>query len=233
MLEIKANCTYIRFSSMIVESQKWRNRMENQIYGYIRVSSKDQNEDRQRLALHEFGVRDGNIFMDKKSGKDFDRPGYKKVMQMLQPGDTLVIKSIDRLGRNYNEILEQWRILTKEKNVEIVVLDMPLLDTLKGRDLTKTLIADIVLQLFSYVAETEREFIRSRQREGIEAAKARGVKFGRKEKQMPEAFDEIYEEWLSGKLSARSAAKKLNVSRQTFQKWTEQAGQKSTRYQPP
>ena len=136
--------------------------MCNKTYGYIRVSSKDQNEDRQRIAMHDAGVSDSNIFMDKLSGKDFDRPGYKRVVRKLKPGDTLFVKSIDRLGRNYDEILEQWRVITKEKQAAIVVLDMPLLDTRQGRDLTGTLIADIVLQLLSYVAQTEREFIRQR-----------------------------------------------------------------------
>ena len=137
--------------------------MENQMYGYIRVSTREQNEDRQVIAMREFGVPDSNMVTDKQSGKDFARPGYRRLLRKLKPGDTLVLKSIDRLGRNYDEILEQWRLLTKEKHVEIVVLDMPLLDTRQGRDLMGTLIADIVLQLLSYVAQTEREFIRQRQ----------------------------------------------------------------------
>ena len=149
-------------------------------YGYIRVSTKEQNEDRQMIAMREFGVVDRHIILDKQSGKDFQRPGYCWLIQKLKAGDTLVIKSIDRLGRNYDEILEQWRLLTKEKQVSIVVLDMPLLDTRKGRDLTGVLIADIVLQLLSYVAQTEREFNRQRQAEGIAAAKARGIRFGRR-----------------------------------------------------
>ena len=152
--------------------------MTGKIYGYIRVSSKEQNEDRQRIAMQEFGVPENCVFMDKQSGKDFDRPGYKRLMQKLKPDDTLVIKSIDRLGRNYDEILEQWRLLTKEKQIAIVVLDMPLLDTRQGRDLTGVLIADIVLQLLSYVAQTEREFNHQRQAEGIAAAKARGSTSG-------------------------------------------------------
>ena len=147
--------------------------MEHRLYGYIRVSSKDQNEGRQRIAMREAGVEDRYIFLDKQSGKDFDRPGYKRALKRLKPGDTLIIKSIDRLGRNYEEILEQWRIITKEKRADVVVLDMPLLDTRQGRDLTGTLIADIVLQLLSYVAQTEREFIRQRQAEGIAAAKGK------------------------------------------------------------
>lgn len=150
------------------------------IYGYVRVSTKEQNEDRQMIAMGEFGVEAGHIILDKQSGKDFERPGYRRLLRKLKTGDTLVIKSIDRLGCNYDEILEQWRLLTKEKQVAIVVLDMPLLDTRQGRDLTGVLIADIVLQLLSYVAQTEREFNRQRQAEGIAAAKARGVHFGRK-----------------------------------------------------
>ena len=137
--------------------------MQEQTYGYVRVSSRDQNEDRQVIAMAAFGIASSNIICDKQSGKDFERPGYRKLMKKLQPGDTLVIKSIDRLGRNYDEILEQWRVLTKERQIAIVVLDMPLLDTRQGRDLTGTLIADIVLQLLSYVAQTEREFIHQRQ----------------------------------------------------------------------
>ena len=155
-------------------------------YGYVRVSTKEQNEDRQIVAMREFGIKEGNIILDKQSGKDFERPGYRRLVRRLKAGDTFVIKSIDRLGRNYDEILEQWRLLTKEKLVDIVVLDMPLLDTRQGRDLTGVLIADIVLQLLSYVAQTEREFNRQRQAEGIAAAKARGVHFGRKFKRSEE-----------------------------------------------
>ena len=160
-------------------------------YGYIRVSTKEQNEDRQLIAMREFGIAYEDIIVDKQSGKDFDRPGYKKLMKKLKAGDTLVIKSIDRLGRNYDEILEQWRHITKEKHVGIVVLDMPLLDTRQGRDLTGVLIADIVLQLLSYVAQTEREFNRQRQAEGIAVAKARGVHFGRNFKDRGENYDAI------------------------------------------
>ena len=193
--------------------------MEEKVYGYIRVSSRDQNEDRQKIAMREFGISDGFVFMDKQSGKDFERPGFKRLMRKIKPGDTLVIKSIDRLGRNYEEILDQWRFLTKDKQVAIVVLDMPLLDTRQGRDLTGTLIADIVLQLLSYVAQTEREFIRQRQAEGIAAAKARGVKFGRKPMEKPLNFPSICLEWKSGHLSARAAAKQLGISHRTFIKW--------------
>lgn len=194
--------------------------MDNATYGYIRVSSRDQNEDRQIIAMHEFGVPADRVFMDKQSGKDFDRPGYRQLMRKLKPDDTLVIKSIDRLGRNYEEILDQWRFITKEKRVAIVVLDMPLLDTRQGRDLTGTLIADIVLQLLSYVAQTEREFIRQRQAEGIAAAKARGVKFGRRPIKRPANFEAVRTEWQGGHMSARQAAERLGVTHRTFLKWT-------------
>lgn len=193
--------------------------MQKQTYGYIRVSSREQNEDRQRIAMRNFGVPDGNVILDKQSGKDFERPGYQRLLKKLKPVDTLVIKSIDRLGRNYDEILEQWRLITKVKGASIVVLDMPLLDTRRDRDLTGALIADIVLQLLSYVAQTEREFILQRQAEGIAAAKAKGVKFGRKPLEIPTAFGELKTAWESGDISARSAAKILNISHQTFLKW--------------
>lgn len=189
-------------------------------YGYIRVSTKDQNEDRQRIALIDAGVQPKNIILDKQSGKDFNRPGYRRLCKKVKPGDTLFIKSIDRLGRNYNEILEQWRYLTKEKQIAIVVLDMPLLDTRKGRDLTGELISDIVLQLLSYVAQTEREFIRQRQAEGIAAAKARGVHFGWKPMERPAEFETVYGLWSTGEISARKAAARIGVSHQTFLKWT-------------
>lgn len=189
------------------------------LYGYIRVSTKDQNEDRQKLAMFDFGVSEKNLYMDKQSGKDFERPGYQKLMRKIKPGDTLVIKSIDRLGRNYEEILEQWRTITRDKKAAIVVLDMPLLDTRQGRDLTGTLIADIVLQLLSYVAQTEREFIRQRQAEGIAAAKARGVHMGRAPMEIPEEFTPVYDQWKRGEISGRGAAKKLGVAQHTFTKW--------------
>ena len=195
--------------------------MCNKTYGYIRVSSKDQNEDRQRIAMHDAGVSDSNIFMDKLSGKDFDRPGYKRVVRKLKPGDTLFVKSIDRLGRNYDEILEQWRVITKEKQAAIVVLDMPLLDTRQGRDLTGTLIADIVLQLLSYVAQTEREFIRQRQAEGIAAAKANGVRFGRRPMEKPAEFESVKQLWAEGNMSARAASQQLGVAHKTFLKWVQ------------
>ncbi len=193
--------------------------MSQNVYGYIRVSSKDQNEDRQRIAIREFGVQDCRVFMDKQSGKDFERPGYQTLMRRIKPADTLVIKSIDRLGRNYEEIMEQWRIITKEKQAAIVVLDMPLLDTRQGRDLAGTLIANIVLQLLSYVAQTEREFIRQRQAEGIAAAKARGVKFGRKPAERPKEFTDLRCEWKNGQISARKAAVQLGITHRTFLKW--------------
>ncbi|NBI12028.1 recombinase family protein [Colidextribacter sp. OB.20] len=193
--------------------------MNQKVYGYIRVSSKDQNEDRQRVAMREFGVQDRYVFMDKQSGKNFERPGYQTLIRKIKPADTLVIKSIDRLGRNYEEILEQWRILTKEKQAAIVVLDMPLLDTRQGKDLTGMLIADIVLQLLSYVAQTEREFIRQRQAEGIAAAKARGVKFGRKPTERPKEFADLRYAWENGQISARNAAIQLGITHRTFLKW--------------
>ena len=195
------------------------NENTGKLYGYIRVSTKEQNEDRQRLAMHEFGISDRELYMDKQSGKDFERPNYKRLIRKLKPGDTLVIKSIDRLGRNYEEILEQWRIITREKKAAIVVLDMPLLDTRQGRDLTGTLIADIVLQLLSYVAQTEREFIRQRQAEGIAAAKARGTHMGRFPMEIPEGFPMVYEQWKRGEVSGRGAARLLGVAQHTFTKW--------------
>lgn len=193
--------------------------MQATSYGYIRVSTKEQNEDRQRIALQKAGVLEQNIVLDKQSGKDFNRPGYQQLYQKMKPGDVLFVKSIDRLGRNYNEILEQWRILTKERRIFIVVLDMPLLDTRRGQDLMGELISDIVLQLLSYVAQTEREFIRQRQAEGILAAKARGVRFGRPPIPKPPEFDQVFSQWRSGALSARKAAKVLGVTHNTFQKW--------------
>lgn len=188
-------------------------------YGYVRVSSRDQNEERQIIAMHEFGVDDKQIYMDKQSGKDFERPQYRKLMRKMKTGDTLVIKSIDRLGRNYDEILVQWRFITKQKQVAIVVLDMPLLDTRQNRDLTGTLIADIVLQLLSYVAQTERDFIKQRQKEGIAAAKARGVQFGRTPMERPADYDQIKTLWLQEKISAREAGRQLGITHKTFLRW--------------
>lgn len=191
-------------------------------YGYIRVSTKEQNEERQMVAMREFGIKDSDVVLDKQSGKDFERPGYRRLIRKLKAGDTLVIKSIDRLGRNYEEILEQWRLLTKEKLVDIVVLDMPLLDTRQGRDLTGVLIADIVLQLLSYVAQTEREFNRQRQAEGIAAAKAKGVHFGRKFKDRGENYETVMAAWRRGEISGRVAAKELGVAHGTFQRWSKE-----------
>ena len=188
-------------------------------YAYIRVSSKEQNEERQRSAMREYGVPAENIILDKQSGKDFERQGYKKLLKKLRPGDTLIIKSIDRLGRNYHEILEQWRILTKEKRAAIVVLDMPLLDTRQNRDLTGVLIADIVLQLLSYVAETARKFIRQRQAEGIAAARARGCNLGRRPKERPQEFEAVKAAWKNGEISARCAARYLKINHMTFKRW--------------
>lgn len=188
----------------------------SRVFGYIRVSSRDQNEERQHIAMDQFGVPHKNRYLDKLSGKDFCRPAYQRLVRRLRPGDVLVVKSIDRLGRNYDEILEQWRHITKEKQAAIVVLDMPLLDTRQGRDLTGTLIADIVLQLLSYVAQTERENIRQRQAEGIAAAKARGVRFGHPPIPMPPQFEELRRRWQRGEISSRQAGKLLGVSYQTF-----------------
>ncbi len=199
--------------------------MKGKTYGYARVSTKDQNLDRQLCALREFGIPEKQIFREKLSGRDFDRPVYQKLLKKLKPGDTLVIKSIDRLGRNYEEIIEQWRIITKEKQVTIVVLDIPLLSNVReGKDLTHMLISDIVLQLMSYMAQMEREFIHQRQAEGIAAARAKGVRFGRKPKEKPYDFPLVFDQWKMGKLSARKAAKKLQVSRGTFMKWTRETG---------
>ena len=174
------------------------------------------------IAMHDFGVDEQNVFVEKQSGKDFNRPKYKRLLRKLIAGDTLVIKSIDRLGRNYDEIIEQWRIITKEKQAAIVVLDMPLLDTRQGRDLTGTLIVDIVLQLLSYVAQTEREFIKRRQAEGIAAAKAKGVHFGVKPMEKPLDYEMYFARWKRGEISARAAAKALNVTHPTFLKWTKE-----------
>ena len=192
-----------------------------QTYGYVRVSTKEQNEDRQLVAMRDFGVLDETIFMDKLSGKDFKRPAYRRLLKKLRPGDTLIIKSIDRLGRDYGEILEQWRIITKEKQSSIVVLDIPLLDTRqKERDLTGTFIADLVLQILSYVAQTERELIRQRQAEGITAAQARGVTFGRPPLERPAMFHMVYEAWKRREISAREAGRRLGINYKTFLSWT-------------
>ena len=186
------------------------------IYGYIRVSSKDQNEDRQRIALAEAGVRDRNIFGDKQSGKDFNRPQYKKLLKKLKEDDLLYVKSIDRLGRNYEQIQEQWRVITKEKRVDIVVLDMPLLDTRRGKDLMGTFLSDIVLQVLSFVAENERVSIRQRQAEGIAAAKAKGVKFGRPALPLPDNFHRVHKAWRNHEMTLAEAAKACHMPVSTF-----------------
>lgn len=190
--------------------------MNSRIFGYIRVSSVGQNEDRQQIALQQAGVPQKNIYLDKQSGKDFNRPQYKKMLQKLKKDDLLYIKSIDRLGGNYEEILQQWRSLTKEKGVDIVVLDMPLLDTRRGKDLMGTFLSDIVLQVLSFVAENERSNIRQRQAEGIAAAKARGVRFGRPPKPLPENFQDIYCRWKAGEITGVAAAKECGMPLATF-----------------
>ena len=186
------------------------------LYGYIRVSTREQNEDRQILALKELSIPEKNLFIDKQSGKDFERPQYRKMVRKLKKDDLLYIKSIDRLGRNYSEILEQWRILTKEKGIDIVVLDMPLLDTRRGKDLMGTFLSDIVLQVLSFVAENERSNIRQRQAEGIAAAKARGVRFGRPPAPLPENFHHLYQQWKNGKITGTAAAKECGMPLATF-----------------
>ncbi|MCI8525185.1 MAG: recombinase family protein [Oscillospiraceae bacterium] len=188
-------------------------------YGYLRVSTREQNEERQRIALEKFGISVERMYLDKQSGKDFARPAYRRLLRRLRPGDLLVLPSIDRLGRNYHEILEQWRLLTKKMRVGIVVLDMPLLDTRREQGLTETLITDIVLQLLSYVAQSERELLRSRQEAGIAAAKARGVQFGRRAMPRPPGFEARCHAWRSGHLTSRQAAACLGVSQTTFLKW--------------
>lgn len=186
------------------------------IYGYIRVSSRDQNEDRQLLALREVGVTEDMIYLDKQSGKDFERPNYKRLLRRLQQDDLLYIKSIDRLGRNYDEILQQWRIITKDKGVDIVVLDMPLLDTRRGKDLMGTFLSDIVLQVLSFVAENERTNIRQRQAEGIAAARARGVRFGRPLRPLPANFHSVYRRWKQGEITGTAAARECDMPLATF-----------------
>ena len=186
------------------------------VYGYIRVSSKDQKEDRQQIALKEVGVEKQNIYTDKQSDKDFNRPQYKKMLRKLKKDDLLYIKSIDRLGGNYEEILQQWRILTKEKGVDIVVLDMPLLDTRRGKDLMGTFLSDIVLQVLSFVAENERTNIKQRQAEGIAAAKAQGIKFGRPPLPLPDNFYEVHKAWRSKKITLKQAAAACNMPVGTF-----------------
>ena len=181
------------------------------IYGYVRVSTKEQNEDRQMIAMREMGVPEKNIYMDKQSGKDFERPQYRRLVRHMKKDDLLYIKSIDRLGRNYEEIQNQWRLLTKEKGVDICVIDMPLLDTRRGKDLVGTFLSDIVLQVLSFVAENERTNIRQRQAEGIAAAKARGVRFGRPPAPLPPNFHDVYQRWRQGTITGTAAAKECGM----------------------
>ena len=194
---------------------------EGRTYGYIRVSTREQNEDRQRIAMKECGIPESNVYSDKQSGKDFDRPGYKEVIGKLQKGDTLVIKSLDRLGRNFDEILEQWRLIAVEKQAGIIILDIPLLGDL-NKDLMGRVVAQLMLTLMSYMAETERINIRQRQAEGIEAARLRGVKLGRRPKEILPGFEELYRKWVEGTCSARLAAKTLGISSHTFRKWADE-----------
>ena len=193
-----------------------KNMEDINIYGYMRVSSKEQNEDRQKIALTEIGVPENNIYMDKQSGKDFERTQYKRLLRKLNENSVLYIKSIDRLGRNYGELNEQWRIITKEKKADIVVIDMPLLDTRREKNLLGTFISDVVLALLSYVAENERTNIKQRQAEGIAAAKARGVKFGRPPLPIPQNFYQMHKDWRAGKITIEEAAKACNMCPKTF-----------------
>ena len=186
------------------------------IFGYIRVSTKEQNEDRQFIALNEYNVPEKNIYMDKQSGKDFDRKQYKRMLRAVKENDLIIIKSIDRLGRNYTEILEQWRMITKIKKADIFVIDMPILDTRRGKDLMGTFLSDIVLQVLSFVAENERDNIKQRQAEGIAAAKAKGVKFGRPPKELPANFTSVYKKWINKELSVKEAAKACDMPTTTF-----------------
>lgn len=205
-------------------------------YGYARVSTRNQNEARQITALIEAGVDNSNIVIDKQSGKDFNREGYQDLLSRLTEGDVLIVKSLDRLGRNYEEILNEWRAITKEKRADIVIIDMPLLDTRSNRDLIGLLISDIVLQLLSYVAHTEREAIRQRQAEGIAIAKDKGVRLGRKPMKRPPEYESIKRQWKAGKISARAAASRLGITHRTFLNWIEKderSGYKGTLLYPP
>lgn len=186
------------------------------VFGYIRVSTKEQNEDRQLIALNEYNVPEKNIYMDKQSGKDFDRKQYKRMLKSVKENDLIIIKSIDRLGRNYAEILEQWRMITKIKKADIFVIDMPVLDTRRGKDLMGTFLSDIVLQVLSFVAESERDNIKQRQAEGIAAARAKGVKFGRPPKELPPNFMSVYKKWINKELSVKEAAEACNMPMTTF-----------------
>lgn len=209
--------------------------MNTNVYGYVRVSCKDQNEARQMHAMAEHKIPPGHIYMDKQSGKDFERPQYKRLLRKLKKGDLLIVHSIDRLGRNYDEILEQWRIITKEKQADIFVLDFPLLDTRSRSgdgDLTGRFISDLVLQTLAYVAQKERESIRQRQAEGIAAAKARNVHFGRQPMLRPSEYERLRQQWEQGEISARQAAKRLNISHNTFLRWSREDVSKSTLYLP-
>lgn len=211
----KTAAVHNRTKSPQPDTKEEEMRMER-IYGYVRVSSKEQNEDRQMLAMCRAKVPEGNIYKDKQSGKDFERPMYQQMIKCLEKDDVVYIKSIDRLGRNYEEVLEQWRYLTKDKQVDIVVLDMPLLDTRRGKDLMGTFLSDIVLQLLSFVAENERKNIRQRQMEGIEAARLRGVQFGRPKKPVPDNFEQVCQQWMKKKLTGEEAARRCNLSKATF-----------------
>lgn len=189
---------------------------KGKVYGYVRVSTREQNEERQMIAMREMGVPEQNIFVDKQSGKDFNRPKYKRLLKQLKENDVIFIKSIDRLGRNYEDILEQWRIITKVKKADIVVIDMPILDTRRDKNLIGTLISDIFLQVLSFVAENERTTIRQRQAEGIAAAKARGVRFGRVPKSLPENFHDVYQKWKRKELTIEQAAIECGMAKSTF-----------------
>lgn len=188
-------------------------------YGYIRVSTREQHEDRQLIALAHYKIPKENLYMDKLSGKDFERPAYKKMVRKLKPGDLVIVKSIDRLGRNYEEIIREWKFITKTRGADIMIIDMPLLDTRRDKDLLGTFISDLVLQVLSFVSQTERDNIRQRQAEGIAAAKARGVKFGRPRLLVTADFAEYYRKWKHGELSSRAAAQALGVSQGTFLSW--------------
>ena len=190
--------------------------MQGQLYGYMRVSTQEQNEDRQRIALEPFGIPAHNLYFDKQSGKNFKRPAYQKLVKKLAQGDLLVIKSIDRLGRNYVEIIEQWRLITHDKRADIKVIDMPLLDTTYCKDLLGTFTSDLVLQVLSFVAQIERDYLRQRQAEGIAAAKVRGVSFGKKSLELPPGFEKLFERWRSGELSADETAALCGFSRRTL-----------------
>ncbi len=199
--------------------------MASQIYGYVRVSGRDQNVSRQMAAMENAGVPKENIFTDKQSGKDFNRPMYKRMIKRVKADDVIYVKSIDRLGRNYEDILEQWKYITKEKRADIVVMDMPLLDTRRGKDLMGTFLTDIVLALLSYVAENERNNIRQRQAEGIAEAKANGVQFGRRPIDLPDEFERVCELWRRKELTTSEAAKECGMAKSTFydkaKKWLE------------